>query len=444
MEISQILQNELKGSINYFLDFTNLIPGSRGYGLTVDSTKDLRVSSIAAVGFALTAWVIADARGYISRERAIEIVKGTLYTLLHCVSQHRGFFAHFVDMESGERRGKSEYSTIDTALCLNGVITVRAYFQDKEIEQMAQQLLNRVDWNFLVFEKDGKTLFRMAYNPDKGGDYVTGDPGFIHQWDMAAEQKMMYLQAASHLNPDVARRLYQGFSRDTGYFDDQAVIFNPGGNLFAYQFSEAWFDTEKYLDPDGVDWFNNTRLATLANRDFCTKHAREFSTYHANSWGASAGDSPWGYDVSGATPCLSERKPNGTVSIYGAVAALPFVPELTMQMVDYLYREHPQTWGKYGFFDSYNLAVDPPWYSHSLYGIDKGCSMIMIENYLSRLIWDTYTNSHEIQKALAVIGFNKREIRLIEAGNHDELKAQDERYADMFKHQSERYQSTND
>jgi hypothetical protein len=332
----------------------------------------------------------------------------TLHTLLYQASHHRGFFAHFLDMESGERIGKCEFSTIDTALCLNGAITAAAYFRDEEIGQLAQQLLERVDWNFIVFEKDGKTLFRMAYNPDKGGDYVTGDPGFIHQWDMAAEQKMMYLLAAGQIEPSLARKLYQGFSRDIGLYQGQEIIINPGGNLFAYQFSEAWLDTARYLDPDGVDWFKNTRLATLANRSFCLEHSRDFKTYHANSWGVSCGDSPWGYDVSGSTPSLHPPKPNGTVSIYGALASLPFTPELTLDMIQYLYQNHPQTWGQFGFFDSYNLDVSPPWYSHSIYGIDKGCSMIMIENYLSRLIWDTYTNSPYIQKALAILGFNKQ------------------------------------
>lgn len=34
--------------------------------------------------------------------------------------------------------------------------------------------------------------------------------------------------------------------------------------------------------------------------------------------------------------------------------------------------------------------------------------MIMIENYLSGLIWHTYTNSSYIQAALEVLGFQKR------------------------------------
>lgn len=404
-----LLQRELQGSVEFFLKFTNLDPNSPGFGLTVDSTKNLQMASIAAAGFALSAWIIASERGLLPRQQALDITRGTLRTLLRNVSHHRGFFAHFLDMNTAQRWGKCEYSTIDTALCLSGVITVSAYFQNDEISEMAQQLLERVDWNFLVFEKDAQTLFHMAYNPDREGDYITGEPGFISQWDMAAEQKMMYLQAAGHVDPSLARRLYQGFRRDKGSFDGHDIIINPGGTLFAYQFSEAWLDTAKYLDPDGIDWFNNTQLATLANRSFCLTHAQDFKTYHENSWGISAGDSPWGYDVSGAAPALHPLKPNGTVSIYGALSSLPFVPDLTMQMIDYLYREHPQTWGEYGFFDSYNLSVDPAWYSSALYGIDKGCSMLMVENYLSGLIWDAYTNSPYIQNALHILGFHKHQ-----------------------------------
>ena len=408
MDKIDLLTNEVKGSIDFFIDYTNLISSSKGFGLTVDATKKPNIASIASVGFALSAWVIAHARGYISSQQALDITRGTLYTLCHNVSHFKGFFAHYLLMENGERYRKCEYSTIDTSLCLNGVITAAAYFQDDEINQMARLLLDRVDWNWLVFEKDGKTFFRMAYNPDKGGDYVTHSPGFISQWDMAAEQKMMYLQAAGAINPCLAQKLYHGFSRDIGLYEDQEIIINPGGTLFAYQFSEAWLDTQNYLDPEGVDWFTNTRLAALANRDFCIQHANEYKTYHASSWGLSAGDSPRGYNVSGSTPCIGRASHNGTVSIWGALASLPFTPEQTLDLALYLHNHHPQTIGPYGFYDAYNIDVSPAWYSKAIYGINKGCSLIMIENYLSRLIWETYTNSPYIQKSLAVLGFQKR------------------------------------
>ena len=153
MDIRNILNNEVKGSVDFFLNFTNLKSDSRGFGLTVDSTRHPHVASIASVGFALTAWVIATERGYISYPKALDITKKTLHTLCCYVSHYRGFFAHLLHIESGERFGKCEYSTIDTSICLNGVITAAAYFQDEEIEQIAQELLGRVDWNFLILRR---------------------------------------------------------------------------------------------------------------------------------------------------------------------------------------------------------------------------------------------------------------------------------------------------
>ena len=408
MKARQIIEQELNGSIDFFLQTTNLNPSSRGFGLAVDTTKAPQIASIASVGFALTGWILAYEHGRLSRAHALQIVRGTLHTLLEHVPHHRGFFAHFLDLETAGRYGKCEYSTIDTAICLNGVITAAAYFGDAETNALAEALLHRVDWQFIVFEKDNKTLFRMAYNPDRDGDYVDGDPGFIHQWDMAAEQKMMYLQAAPFLSSETARALYAGFTRHTGEFEGKSIIINPGGNLFCYQLSEAWLDVRSLLDPDGVDWFENSRLATLANRAFCMQNAHRYRTYHAHSWGLNAGDSPKGYRVFGSAPALQEPEHDGTVSISGALASLPFAPEEVLAMAEYLYHHHPQTWGKYGFYDAYNLDVLPPWYSQALYGFNKGLSMIMLENYLTGLVWDVYMNSPFIQKALGILGFTSR------------------------------------
>ena len=116
MDTLSILHRELQGSIEFFLNFTNLDPTSPGFGLTVDSTKKPAIASIASTGFALSAWVIASERGLLPQQRALEITRGTLHTLLNHVSQHRGFFAHFLDISTAQRLGKCEYSTIDTAL----------------------------------------------------------------------------------------------------------------------------------------------------------------------------------------------------------------------------------------------------------------------------------------------------------------------------------------
>ncbi len=99
MHISTILEDELKGSVDFFLDYTNLDETSKGFGLTADSTKKPQLASIASSGFALSAWIIACERKYLPRQRALDLTRKTLYTLYNHASHHRGFFAHFLHMD---------------------------------------------------------------------------------------------------------------------------------------------------------------------------------------------------------------------------------------------------------------------------------------------------------------------------------------------------------
>jgi len=408
MDAHTLLAQELRGALDFFRACTNLNADSPGYGLTADASHRPEFASIAATGFALSAWVIAVERCLLSRAEALALVRGTLRTLEERVPHAWGFFAHFLQRQTAERWGLCEYSTIDTGLCLNGAIMAAAYFRDAELEDRTARLLERLDWAAFITEHAVQLVLRMAYNPDRGGDYVTDAPGFISYWDMAAEQKMLYLLAAPRLAPKQARALYHGFRRDTGTYQGQTIIINPCGTLFAYQYTEAWLDTARYLDPDGVDWFANTRLAILAHRDYCLSLRGRFRTFHARSWGIGCGDTPRGYVVAGALPALIPLEPDGTVSISTATACLPWVPEAVLDMLDYLMHEQPQTWGPYGFYDAYNLDVTPPWYSRRVYGINKGCALLMLENALTGLIWDVYTHSPWIQQALAILGFRER------------------------------------
>lgn len=404
MDKWNLLEGELKRSFRFFEDYTNWDEGP-GYGLTSDSTKKPQVASIAATGFALSAWVIGDRRHWIDRPTALRRVIGTLQTLQN-TAHHRGFFAHFLDRQTGLRFRQCEYSTIDTALCLNGVVTVMAYFEDPQVQSLGQALLQRVDWAWLVFEREGKTLFHMAYNPDRQGDYVHGEPGFIGQWDMAAEQKMMYFLAAPFLPEATARALYAGFSRDVRTYNGHTVIVNPGGNLFAYHFSEAWFDAARYIDPQGINWADNAKAAGLGNRDFCLSQQDRYPAY-AHLWGLSASDGPQGYQVSGALPALHEPHHNGTISVYSVLSSLPYTFKESVAVMETLYYHHPQSYGKYGYVDAINLDWPTPYFSPYTLGIDKGCSMLMIENVLTQSIWTLYTQHPLIQQALTILGFQE-------------------------------------
>src|SRR5713101_6049966 len=110
-------------TIKWFLDFT---PESTG--LTPDRSPTSSPSSIAAVGFALTAYPIASERKTITRNDAAGRTLTTLRFLWQLpqdktqtsVGGYKGFFYHFIDTHTGLRAWNCELSTIDTALLLAG------------------------------------------------------------------------------------------------------------------------------------------------------------------------------------------------------------------------------------------------------------------------------------------------------------------------------------
>ena len=97
-------------------------------GLTPDRWPTKSFSSIAAVGFALTAYPVGVERGYVPRADAAQRTLNTLRFLYNApqgpqatnVTGYKGFFYHFLDMQTGYRFEQVELSTIDTSLLLHG------------------------------------------------------------------------------------------------------------------------------------------------------------------------------------------------------------------------------------------------------------------------------------------------------------------------------------
>ena len=143
-------------TFRWFVDTTN-----RSNGLTPDRWPRKTFASIAAVGFALTCWPIGVERGWMTREEARE---RTLITarFFHDAPQgpeptgvtgHKGFFYHFLDMETGHRYRDTELSTVDTTLLLGGMLFAARWFDgdhpdEAEIRRLVQAIYERVEWDW--------------------------------------------------------------------------------------------------------------------------------------------------------------------------------------------------------------------------------------------------------------------------------------------------------
>jgi hypothetical protein len=85
----------------------------------------------------------------------------------------------------------------------------------------------------------------------------------------------------------------------------------------------------------------------------------------------------------------------------------------------YFFKSMPLLWSSYGFRASFNLGTQlgfvddritskTPYFSPDVIGIDKGITMLMIENYKSELIWDLFMDVEVVSNGLDILGFTSR------------------------------------
>ena len=401
--IYKLINDEIKGCFDYFYYESNT--DLLGYGLTKDKLSSL-TSSIASCGFAFCAYVIGVERKYITFDEGYERCNKTLDTL-NKIKTHHGFFPHFINPINLENK-RSEYSTIDTTILLCGGIVAGEFFKG-DVKKKIEKLINDCDWSYFMEERDGKLQINMAYS-----DYVwTKTNGFCPAtWDQYAEQLMMYLLIAgrSDISKDTALRLFNGFTRHTDTYHGKEVIHCFSNPLFTHQFSHAFFPFQFYLDSNGYDWFQNSVDATLCNREYCISRSNYFKTYHKNSWGLTAFQGKNGYKVYGSPPyglpnIKYSQRIDGSVAPYASLCSINFTPKYSIDCLKY-FDTIKGLKGKYGYTDSYNL--DTGYISDEYIGIDKGPTIVMLENYLTGTIWKYFTESEIIKQAINKLNFKRK------------------------------------
>ncbi|MGG4034709.1 glucoamylase family protein [Paenibacillus cisolokensis] len=396
-----LLEEESRKSFEFFWKEANTDPASKGYGLIRDRAPgNPNLSSVASVGFGLTALAIGAERGWITREEAKERALGTLNTLWNHAEQINGFYYHFLNMNDATRAGNSEVSIIDTAIALCGAIVAGEYFGG-EIKELAEQIYERVDWNW--YRDPERNLFYMGYHPEEG---------FKGHWDFYAEQLMLYFLAAGSPTYPLDENMFYSFIRHTGsYGDSEPFIHSWFGSIFTYQFSHAWFDLRDKVDKQGVDWWENSVNASKAARLFAIDQAETFSTFGPDAWGLTASDGPRGYEGKyGAAPSGYSNDAHfvdGTLPPAGALGSIVFTPEESIAALKHYYT-FPDLIGEYGLKDAYNTAVSPAWYARDVIGIDKGITLLMIENYRAGFVWEWFMKNEYVKKGMEIVGMSEK------------------------------------
>jgi len=369
---------------------TGLVPDrARINGSPLDANHQ-NVGSIAATGFGLTALCIASERRWLDSASALERTRTTLRFFADRAYQQRGWFYHWIDTKTGERRWNSEVSSIDTALLLGGVLTVRQCFaNDPEITRLATKIYNRVDFRWML--NGNPLLLSHGWKPETG---------FLRpRWDTYSEDTILYLLAIGSPNYPIPARSWYALWKDRYRYEGHAYFTTIGVPLFMHQYSHAWVDYRGRRESRGdrVDYFENSVKATLAHRAFCINLAHGFPAYGPDMWGITASDSAKGYLAWGGPP--HDPAIDGTVVPAAAGGSLMFTPELSVRALRTMREKHGEKiYGRYGFVDAFNPNTG--WVNPDVIGIDQGITLLSAENARTGNVWRWFMKNAEVPLAM--------------------------------------------
>ena len=413
---------------------------NRKNGLVPDRWPSPSFSSIASVGYALPAYAIGVERGWCSRAEARDLTLTTLRFFWNApqgpeatgTTGNKGFFYHFIDMESGARFRDVELSTVDTAILLMGALFAGQYYDrddaaEREIRKLSAALYDRADWNF--FRSDGRAAISMGWHPEHGlipANWVGFNEGMF--------VNILALGSNTHPGPDNLWQQwtapYSNFWRGEGA--TRRIAFAP---LFPGQYSQIFIDFRGIRDAvmrgAGFDYFENSRRETFANRAYCIANPMGWRGYSASLWGLAACDGPgdfqlpyrgetrqfYGYSARGPVG-EPDGRDDGTLTPSATLGTLPFAPEIVIPCAQALLKQ-PRLFDAYGFKDAFNptftytsVPVDTGtvdqhsgWVGKDYLGIDQGPIILQAANYRNDFVWRYTRRVPAIRRGLQRAGF---------------------------------------
>jgi hypothetical protein len=342
---------------------------------------------------------------------------------------YRGFFYHFLHPGSGTRFEDVELSDIDTALFLAGALFCQSYFDgdapaERRIRAVADSLVARVEWTWMLVRKP---LLSMGWKPGEG-----------HlEWDWHGYNEAMVLQLLALGSPTHPVSAATWWAWTKGYrwgsFHGQDYLgFAP---LFGHQYSHVWVDFRGIRDDamreKGLDYFENSRRATIAQRAYAIANPSGFKDYGTDVWGLTACDGPMDgtltlagrertfhtYQARGA--CFTHVSDDGTIAPTAAGGSIAFAPEFCLPALMAMRERYGgHVFRRYGFVDAFNPTLDVDvktqhgrvvpgvgWFDDDHLGIDQGPILAMLENWRSGLVWRVMRKNPHLRRGLRAAGF---------------------------------------
>ena len=395
-------------------------------GLIKDKTAENWPSSITATGFALAAYPVAVERGFMSRSLAIERTLTTLRFFWNSpqgtepnATGYKGFYYHFLDMNTGQRVWRCELSTVDTTFLIAGMLTAGLYFdgntrEEQEIRTLSDALYRRVDWQWAQNNCDTVT---QGWTPE------TGFQDF--RWEGYDEGLLLYMLGLGSPTHPLPESSYAAWAAKYRWENIYGYEYLYAGPLFIHQLSHMWIDFRNIQDAvmreKNMDYFENSRRATYVQQQYAMLNPKGFIGYSSCCWGVTASDGPGEmtltvnnverqfYDYLGRG--VPYGPDDGTIAPWAALASLPFAPEIVLGVLDhYVYTLDLKQGHHYGFKSSFNQTYPEKgkcgyWIAPYHFGLNLGPIILMAENYRTEFLWNLMKKCPYLVTGLRRAGF---------------------------------------
>ena len=395
--ISPLLDDVSQRAVKFFWEQSNPDTGlAKDRAANFSDKDDHTVASVAATGFAMSAYAIGAHRGWIPRQKALDRAVMTMEFLNTKGQKEHGWFYHFIDWRDGSRVWKTEASSVDTGLLIAGCLIAQAEFKDAKFDGEVKKMLAAIDWNWMLTDDNAmpnSATLCMGWKPETG---------FIKdRWGEQWEENFLFVLALGAY-PQMPNSAWKVIKRPIITFHDFTLI--NGGPIFLHQMSQGFIDFAGKRDSLGIDYWVEGRNACLADRQYCIDNPKKFKGYGPNIWGLNAGDSPNGYVGNGAPGFGSD---DGTVSPTGAMASAMYIPDEAAAAAAAMKEGFPNSYGRYGF--SNGICPAQNWVGPDVIGIDLGMVMLSIENARDGLPHKLSMGNPIIKVGMQRAGFHKTE-----------------------------------
>lgn len=372
--------------------------------------NDKHIVTSGGGGFGVMAILVGIERGFITRQQGFERME-RIIGFLENADRFHGAWSHWINGETGKVQPFSPKDDggdlVETAYMVQGLITVRQYFQDgtdeeKALAERIDKLWKEVDWDWY---RNGKNVLYWHWSPN-------------HAWEMNFpvegwnECLIMYVLAAASPTHGVPAEVYhEGWARSGGIVNDSTheqygyhldlrhnYAQQYGGPLFWAHYSFLGLDPRNLKDRYADYWKDMTNHV-LINRQWCIENPLEYEGYGEDCWGLTSSYSMIGY--AGHKP---KDEDLGVISPTAALSSFPYTPDESMKAMKHFYFDlGDKIWGEYGFYDAFSEESD--WYIPRYLAIDQGPIVVMMENQRSGLLWDLFMSAPEVQQGLDKLGF---------------------------------------